>query len=112
MGNKQEIIFSLHGLDGEKLLRVEEVAVEIGRSIFTINNWYRFKKTHPEDKYAKLLPEFYQLEGERQTRYWRKSDIPKLLAFRDALPKGNNGVMGDVTQRYHKKKQEKVLYTL
>lgn len=106
MEDRKQIIFSLHGLDGEKLLRVEEVAVEIGRSIFTINNWYRFKKEYPENKYAKLLPDFYQLEGERQTRYWKKSDIPKMLIFRDALPKGNGGIMGDVTQRYYRRKKE------
>lgn len=106
MENREQIIFSLHGLDGEKLLRIEDVAVEIGRSVFTINLWYRFKKQNPDNKYAKLLPDFYQLEGERQTRYWKKSDIPKLLAFKDALPRGNGGVMGDVTQKYYRKKKE------
>ena len=107
MENREQIIFSLHGLDGEKLCKIEEVAVEIGRSIFTINNWYRLKRENPDNKYAKLLPDYYQFEGDRQTRYWKKSDIPKLIDYRDMIPKGNSGIMGSVTQRYYKRKGQK-----
>ena len=106
MENRKDIIFALRGLDGERMLRLEEVATEIGSSVFTINNWYRFKRMYPDNKYAKLLPEFYQPEGARQTRYWRKSDIPRLLDFKQAIPRGSGGVMGDITQRYYKRKKQ------
>ena len=106
MDQREQIILALHGLENEKLLRIEDVAVEIQRSIFTINNWYRFKRQNPDNRYAKLLPDFIQLEGERQTRYWKKSDIPRMLEFRDALPRGNSGVMGDVTQKYYRRKKQ------
>ena len=103
---REQIIFTLNGFGNERLLRVEEVAVEIGSSLNTINNWYRFKRENPDNKYAKLLPDFYQFEGPRQTRYWKKSDIPKLIDFKTSIPKGCNGIMGSVTQRYYKKKKK------
>ena len=86
----------------EKMLRVEEVAVLIGSSVKTINNWYVFKKIHPENTCAKLLPEFKQ-QGNRQTRYWKESDLWRLVEFKNSIPKGRNGFMGDVTQRYYRK---------
>lgn len=89
----------------ERWLRVEEVAVTIGSSVKSINNWYMFKKQHPENEYAKLLPEFRQ-EGERTTRYWKDSDIWKLIQFKQSIPKGRNGVMGCITQKYCKEKSE------
>lgn len=101
---REDIVFRLNGFDGSELLRVEEVAVEIKSSINSINNWYRFKRENPDNKYAKLLPDFYQFEGPRQTRYWKKSDIPRLIDFKTTIPKGCAGVMGSVTQRYYKKK--------
>lgn len=88
---------------GEDLLRVEEVAVQIKRSVKTINSWYVFKKENPDNVTAKLLPDYVQ-SGSRQTRYWKSSDIPKFIAFRDALPIGKHGIMGSVTQRYIRRK--------
>ena len=86
-------------------LRIEEVAILIGSSVQSINNWYRFKKAEPDNQYAKLLPEFYQLAGPRQTRYWRACDIPKLEDFKTTVPRGCGGVMGCITQKYYKKKK-------
>jgi hypothetical protein len=103
---REKMIFSLNGFGNERLLRVEEVAVRIGSSLNTINNWYRFKRENPDDKYARLLPDFYQFEGPRQTRYWKESDIPRLLDFKTTIPKGCNGIMGSVTQRYYKKRKK------
>lgn len=90
----------------EKLLRLEELAVLIKVSGQTINNWYSFKKQFPENKYAKMLPEFVQ-QGNRRTRYWKESDVGKILMFAHSIPIGRNGVMGAVTQKYIKKKGEK-----
>lgn len=88
----------------ERLLKLEEVAVIIGSSFKTINNWYMFKKENPDNEYAQLLPDFIQ-EGKRQTRYWREADIWKLLEFKKSIPQGRNGIMGSVTQKYlHKEK--------
>lgn len=85
-------------------LRIEEVALFIGVSVETINIWYRFKKTHPDDEYAKMLPE-YEQETTRGCRYWKQSDIDKLIEFKKVRPIGRNGAMGAITQKYVKKKE-------
>ena len=86
----------------ERLLKLEEVAVLIGSSGKSINNWYMFKRENPKNEYAKMLPDFVQ-NGPRQTRYWKESDIWKLVKFKQSIPQGRNGVMGSVTQKYYHK---------
>lgn len=88
----------------ESKLRIEEVALFLGVSVETINIWYRFKKQHPDDVYAKMLPD-YEQESSRSCRYWNQSDIDKLLEFKKARPIGRNGAMGTITQKYVKKKE-------
>lgn len=87
----------------ERLLKLEEVALRVDVSFKTINNWYMFRKQNPDNEYAKMLPNFIQ-SGARQTRYWRESDIWKLIEFKQAIPQGRNGIMGDITQKYYRKK--------
>lgn len=89
----------------EKLLRIEEVAVTLGCSSKSINNWYWFRRENPDNEYAKMLPDYVQ-EGSRQTRFWRESDIPKLKEFKQSLPQGRGGIMGCITQRYYQKKEK------
>lgn len=84
----------------EKLLKVEEVALLVGCSIHTLNLWYRFKKNNPENEYAQLLPEFTQ-SGPLQTRYWKESDVYKLIEYQTKIPKGRNGIMGNVSRKYY-----------
>lgn len=55
----------------EQLLRIEEVALLVGTSTQTINNWYRWKRLHPDHELAKLLPDYIQ-ENPRQMRYWKR----------------------------------------
>ena len=89
----------------EDKLRIEEVALFLGVSVETINIWYRFKRQHPDNEYAQMLPDYTQDTG-RSARYWNSSDIDKLLAFKNARPAGRNGAMGAVTQKYVKKVKE------
>lgn len=88
----------------QELLRLEEVAIKVGVSFKSINNWYMFKKANPDNEYAKMLPEFIQ-EGARQTRFWKASDIDKLIKFKEAIPHGRHGIMGSITQKYYKKQE-------
>ena len=85
----------------EVLLTATQVAAQAGISIQTLNIWYKFKRDNPEHELAKLLPNY--MEGERRTRYWKTSDVYKLIEFQTNLPKGRNGVMGDITQKYYRK---------
>lgn len=87
-------------MTGRKL-NVTEVAVLVGCSVQTINYWYTFKKVEPYNELAKLLPEFTQ-EGARQTRYWNEEDVFKLVEFKNSIPRGRNGILGAVTQKYTK----------
>lgn len=88
-----------------RLLKLEEVAILIGSSGKSINNWYWFKRENPDNEYAKMLPDYIQ-EGSRQTRYWNEHDIWKLIEFKQCIPKGRNGIMGSVTQKYYHKETE------
>lgn len=81
------------------LLRIEEVAVLVGVSVQTINNWYKFKQLNPDNEYSKLLPEYERLGGGKQ-RFWDKADINQIIAFKRTVPKGCKGIMGSVTQKY------------
>ena len=82
-----------------KKLTVTEVAVLVGCSVQTINYWYTFKRKEPNNRLAQILPEYTQ-EGARQTRYWKEDDIFKLVLFKNSIPRGRNGILGSVTQRY------------
>lgn len=89
----------------ERLLTATEVCVLVDCSIYTLNNWYVFKSKEPDNEYAQMLPEFVNKdEGVRRKRYWRESDIGKLIIFKASIPHGRNGVLGSVTQKYAKKK--------
>jgi len=86
-------------------LRIEEVAVLVGVSVKTINNWYSFKKQNPGHELASALPEFTQ-DRNRGTRLWTRDNVPLLVRFKNMLPQGRAGVMGSVTQKYYHKKKE------
>lgn len=90
----------------EDLLKIEEVAVLIDSSIQTINIWYQWKRANPENEFALLLPDYIQ-KGTRNTRYWHQKDIPRLIKFKQSVPHGRNGVMGEITQRRKEKKNGK-----
>jgi uncharacterized protein YjcR len=86
-------------------LTLVQVAYSLGVSPNTINTWYRFKKQCPNNEYAKMLPTYEQY-GARQTRYWKPEALKKFREFQNKIPKGKNGVMGCVTQKYYNKPVE------
>lgn len=88
-------------MNEDRLFSVEEVAVLIKSSVPTISSWYRWKRLHPEHEMAKMLPDF-ERHGPHRARYWHYADIWKLVEFKQALPQGRKGIMGDVTQCYIK----------
>ena len=91
----------------DRPIKLEELAVMVGVSVKTINNWYAWKKENPDHELAKLLPDYTQ-HGERQTRYWKQSDVWSVAKFKASLPQGRGGILGSVTQKYyHKGKQKK-----
>ena len=87
------------------LLRIEEVAVLVNVSVKSINEWYVFKRTEPTNEYAKMLPD--PIKDNTGRRLWKESDVDKLIKFHNDIPKGRNGIMGKVTQRYYKNRGRK-----
>lgn len=86
----------------EQFLRIEEVALLIGASTQTVNNWYRWKALHPEHPLASKLPDYIQ-EKPRQTRYWKRSDIWSLAEFKSSIPHGCKGILGEITNKRGRK---------
>lgn len=93
-------------MEKERLYSATEVCVLLDCSIYSLNNWYAFKREHPENEYAKLLPDFVTKQaGARRKRYWKHSDIGRLIEFKAVIPHGRNGILGSITQKYSKKKE-------
>ena len=91
-------------MDNQKL-NVEQVAMLVGVSAKTINNWYWFKKEHPESVYAQKLPPYSQAH-DKATRYWTMEAVYALIEFRADIPRGRNGILRDVTQKWSRKRRE------
>ncbi len=89
----------------DKKLRIEEVALQVGVSSQTINMWYKWKKENPTHELAMLLPD-YEQASVHQMRWWKQSDVWKLIEFKQNRPRGCKGVMGDVTHRYRKERKD------
>lgn len=86
----------------ERTIRIEELALAVGVSVKTVNNWYAFKKAKPDDELSKLLPEFEQ-ENATSPRMWKFGDIWRIKDFQSRIKTGRNGYMGIITQKYVKK---------
>ena len=84
----------------EDLLNVTEVCMYIGRSPHTINYWYKWKQENPNSELAKLLPDYIQ-DGNRQTRYWRREDLWRLIEFKQRVPQGRAGIMKQTIEAYY-----------
>lgn len=92
----------MQGIDKD-YVNVTTLACLIGSSVQTIAAWYRWKKLHPEHELAQLLPEYQVFEGHGRTRYWNREDVWKLIEFKQSIPQGRCGIMGDITQKYVRK---------
>ena len=95
----------------ERLLKATEVAFLVGVAPKTLEVWYAFKRLHPDNEYAKLLPDYTQ-ETSRGARLWKESDVEKIMAFQKAKPNGkgrnNKGLFCEITHAdYYQKKKEK-----
>lgn len=90
----------------ERMIKIEELALAVGVSVKTVNNWYAFKQAEPNNELSKLLPEFQQ-EHPRATRLWKFSDIWRVKDFQSKIKIGRNGSMGSITQKYVKKETKK-----
>ncbi len=82
-------------------LTATKVAQHLDITVVTLTNWYTW---YNNDKYVKPantpeLPKYEQVH-ERAARYWNESDLHKLEKFKEWVPKGRNGVMGQLNARF------------
>lgn len=89
-----------------ELINATQICALCDISIYTLNNWYRFKQNDPDNQYAKMLPEFTKAPG-KTTRLWKTEDVAALLTFKATIPHGRKGILGDVTQIYTRKERNK-----
>lgn len=90
----------------QDLLNANEVCALIGTSIYSLDQWYKFKRLYPDNQYAQILPDIIRLPGSKN-RFWNREDIYKLIEFKATIPHGRNGILGDVTQKYVRGKDKK-----
>ena len=83
--------------------------MQLDITVATLNRWYgwynddRFEK--PED--MPPLPPYVQ-KGVGGKRYWKEEDMKMLHAFKDWMPKGRAGVMGDYNNQFWGKRGKEI----
>lgn len=77
-----------------------EVCYLLGVTENTLRNWYKWYKIKEAD-----CPELPMPEKIKNKNYWHKSDLNKLIVFKNWIPKGRNGVMGVVNRKFFPKKK-------
>lgn len=88
------------------LLTTIEVCYLLRMSPVTLKNWYKFiNETPPEEipEDCPGLPPYIQ-KTPRSQKYWHGSDMHKLYAFQQWVPKGRGGKMGKTSRKYWSKK--------
>lgn len=97
-------------MENTKLINAQELAYRVGCTPQTISSYYRFKRENPSSELALMLPDYIRL-GNRNTRYWKETDVAEIIKFRSIMPQGRNGALGSVTQKYVNKGKKKVRTT-
>lgn len=77
-------------------LTASKVANQVDVSTKTLTAWYEFYTSDlPKPDNMPELP-MYEQAYERAPRYWNPEDIPKIIAFKEWIPRGPHGVMGAI----------------
>lgn len=91
-----------------EMLTATKVTQYLDISMKTLDSWYKYVEDnsfeHPSD--MPNLP-MYEQKYPRAPRYWKKSDLEQMKKFKDWVPKGRNGVMGRVNERFWSEKHRK-----
>lgn len=83
------------------MLKATAVAQRLGISNKTLLNWYAWY-LDPNMKKPENVPALpkYEILDSQGTRGWREEDIPQLLKFKEWVPKGRGGMMGQYNAKY------------
>lgn len=97
-------------VDGETWLPIGQVAQRVNRLPIQVKRWCEFWDRTTGDVRERVphpLPEFRRDLDDRDTRYFRESDLPALRKFRDQIGYGFFRDLDDATWREVTKKGEK-----
>ena len=93
-----------------KKITATKISQYLNISVVTLNYWYKWyndsKSVKPKD--TPYLPP-YEQANPRAPRYWTEDDLYDLKKFKEWIPKGRGGVMGDCTARYWGARGERAL---
>lgn len=77
-----------------------KIAQFLDISVGTLNVWYKWYEDERFEKPEGVPPlPPYEQAGPRRPRYWSEDVLLDLKRFKDWLPKGRGGVMGDLNAR-------------
>lgn len=78
------------------------VCKELNISYRTLERWYKWYNSLSDvPKDVPKLP-MYEQAKPRGAKFWTSEDVEQLKEFKKWIPKGRNGIMGRVSQRYWK----------
>lgn len=72
----------------------------------TLKNWYKYVNETPQEELPEDCPGLppYMQKSRGSQKYWNGSDLHKLYAFQQWIPKGRGGKMGKISSKYWSKK--------
>lgn len=88
------------------------VANQVGVSSKTLMQWYKFYESDlPKPKDMPKLPA-YEQDYPRAPRYWYPKDVEQIIAFKEWIPRGKKGIMGEInitcwTKAYQERRKAK-----
>ncbi len=97
--NKEECVSFINKMEG--MLTATKVSQYLDISVQTLTNWYKWQE-HCRTLEQTNLPYLpaYKQAGERAPRYWDEKDLPILQEFKNKIPKGRGGVMGQYNAKF------------
>lgn len=87
--------------DGGQCISANYICYKLDISLNTLNTWYKWQKLEGSPN-APRLPKYYQ-KNAKSKRYWEKDSLVRLEQFKNWVPKGRAGVMGNFTQKYKRR---------
>ena len=89
------------------MLTASEVCNQLGISVKTLTNWYKWYYDDNFDKPENIpeLPMYIQTH-KNGPRFWTEQSLQGLHKFHEFLPKGRNGIMGEFSKRYWPARKE------
>ena len=84
----------------EDYLSIRKVANLIDISDHTIARWYKWFESPEFEKPEGLTLPPYSYKDRRKTKFFKKSDIPKLLEFAEKLKTTHRGAMSEFNAAY------------